>query len=170
MNKRTLQIFKLHVDVCLPTRQTADSACLDIRAFLPNGGIVQFFDYNNTPQSVIISDRGLLLQPNYRYLIPTGLIFDIPLHCSVRLHVRSGMAYKFGLQLANGEGIVDSDYINPIFLIVINTSCVPVTIGDGDRIAQAEMIVDNSYEVIESSIKPLQKTDRSGGLGSTGVK
>jgi dUTPase len=39
----------------------------------------------------------------------------------------------------------------------------------GDRIAQAELVKCEIYDILETSEKPIQKTDRNGGFGSTGV-
>jgi dUTP pyrophosphatase len=46
-------------------------------------------------------------------LIPTGLIADIPEGFSVRIHSRSGLAFKQGVYLTNCEGVIDSDYVDP---------------------------------------------------------
>ena len=111
---------------------------------------------------------GIILAPGHRAMIPTGLIFDIPLGYSVRLHSRSGLAVKSALTLANHEGVIDSDYVDPTYLVMYNGSSVDVVIRHGDRIAQGEMIPDLAYEVLETAERPLQKTDRIGGFGSTG--
>ena len=68
-----------------------------------------------------------------RMLIPTGLIADIPVGFSIRLHSRSGLAFKQGVYLANCEGVIDSDYVDPIFAMVTNISNVPVRIYNGDN-------------------------------------
>ena len=45
-----------------------------------------------------------------------------------------------------------------------------LTICNGDRVAQAELVRVEEYDVVETPIRPAQKTERAGGLGSTGVK
>jgi hypothetical protein len=39
----------------------------------------------------------------------------------------------------------------------------------GDRIAQAELVQQVKYELVETFEKPEQRTSRAGGLGSTGI-
>jgi dUTPase len=50
-----------------------------------------------------------------------------------------------------------------------NISNDKLYIYNGDRIAQAEMIRCELYDIAETAERPAQKTDRSGGFGSTGV-
>ena len=65
-------------------------------------------------------DRSIVIYPNERVLIATGIIMDIPVRHSVRLHARSGNAFKKGLTLANSEGIIDNDYVEEIKIIMMN--------------------------------------------------
>ena len=103
-------------------------------------------------------------------MVPTGLILDIPFGYSVRLHSRSGIAVKQGLVLANHEGVIDADYVDPTFVVLRNDSTEVAYVFHGDRVAQGEMIPDIAYRVTETKEKPQQKTDRVGGFGSTGTK
>ena len=168
-----LAYYKIVPEAFAPEWGTLHASCFDLRACLPpNTGLVAY-GQNNIKYSKASSDEEIpqiSIQPFERVLVPTGLILDIPVGCSVRLHSRSGFALKQGLVLANHEGVIDSDYVDPTYILVTNTSTVPVTIAHGDRIAQGEMILDHDYEIFESFYKPQKKTDRSGGLGSTGVK
>ena len=100
----------------------------------------------------------------------TGLIIDIPKGYSVRVHARSGLSLKQGLVLANGEGVIDSDYVEEVMVLLHNVSENNITISNGDRIAQAELIKDVEYQVVDSAVRPGVKTSRTGGMGSTGIK
>ena len=79
------------------------------------------------------------------------------------------MAFKQGVYLTNCEGVIDSDYVDPIFAMVTNLSNVPVKIFNGDRICQGELVRCESYTLDESDEVPSKKTNREGGFGSTGV-
>ena len=105
-----------------------------------------------------------------RMMVPTGLILDIPEGYSVRVHARSGLSLKQGLVLVNAEGIIDSDYVEELFVLMTNISDNPISINNGDRIAQGELVKAEQYILEETSDKPATKTDRNGGMGSTGVK
>ena len=103
-------------------------------------------------------------------LFDKSLVFDLDDCQSVRIHPRSGLAWKKGITLANCEGVVDADYINQTYVMLLNTSSEVFEINDGDRIAQAEVI--ESYDRINFvvvDVEPEPKTDRTGGFGSTGV-
>jgi len=176
-NKTTsLKFYKLNEQAQLPVFATKQSACFDLYANLIVEGTVQYYGAIQTkelPRRVsfdINSNRNFIQLNNMeRMLIPTGLIADIPIGFSVRLHSRSGLAFKQGVYLANCEGIIDSDYVDPIFAMVTNISNVPTRIYDGDRICQGELVRCEKYTLNESDEAPTQKTDREGGFGSTGV-
>jgi len=108
------------------------------------------------------------LNPNERMLVPTGLVFDIPTGYSVRLYPRSSLALKQGLTLANNVGIIDSDYVQPVFMMVCNMSGFQQFVTDGERICQAELVQEKQYVLLEINERPERKTDRDGGFGSTG--
>ena len=176
MNEEKLKFFKLNETVQLPTFATKQSACFDLHANLLEGEEIEYYQAISTksvPRRTafdINSSRSFIQLNNMeRMLIPTGLIADIPKGFSVRLHSRSGLAFKQGVYLANCEGIIDSDYVDPIFAMVTNISNVPVRIYNGDRICQGELVRCEKYTLNESDEAPTQKTDREGGFGSTGV-
>jgi dUTP pyrophosphatase len=87
----------------------------------------------------------------------------------MRLHPRSGLAWKQGISLANAEGVIDADYIQETFVCVLNMTDVSHVIKHGDRIAQLELVPVWDLRFEEVDVAPSQKTDRQGGFGSTGV-
>lgn len=165
-----LKFYKRHPDAITPEFKTRGSACFDL-AFCARGNlydIVNAYTEYNAPVSFPVKDDEVYIAPGCRYLIPTGLHLDIPEGYSVRLHPRSGTSLKLGLGLANSEGVVDSDYIDELFLLVINYTLGGVFIKHGDRIAQGELFETGKTTISEIFEKPQQKTDRIGGIGSTG--
>ena len=176
-NKVTsLKFYRTTESAILPTFATKQSACFDLYANLVNGVEVQYYQAIATkvlPRKVsfdINTNRSFIpINNEERMLIPLGLIADIPEGFSVRLHSRSGLAFKQGVYLTNCEGIIDSDYVDPMFAMVTNMSNVPVKIYDGDRICQGELVRCEKYTLDESDEAPTQKTDREGGFGSTGT-
>jgi len=176
-NKVTsLKFYRTTESAILPTFATKQSACFDLYANLVNGEEVQYYQAIATkvlPRKVsfdINTNRSFIpINNEERMLIPLGLIADIPEGFSVRLHSRSGLAFKQGVYLTNCEGIIDSDYVDPMFAMITNMSNVPVKIYDGDRICQGELVRCEKYTLDESDEAPTQKTDRECGFGSTGV-
>lgn len=168
-----LGMYKMHSTVELPKMETTESACFDIRCHITPGETLKVFNISNDDRSqgipeVPVERLRIPVEPGARVLIPTGIIMDIPTGYSVRLHIRSSLALKQGITLANAEGVIDADYINEVFVLVANTSNQRVIILHGERIAQGEIIRNENIEIVETTIKPVQKGDRTGGFGSTG--
>ena len=170
-----LKYRKLHPDVHDLTFASEESACFDLRAFfVPNSTRIEGYDADSqkiaTP--VIKDAEGkftTVVHPGERMMIPTGIVFDIPVGHSVRIHARSGLALKAGLVMANAEGVIDSDYTDETKIIVLNVSNIPIKINHGDRIAQAEMVPVLYYNLATTNEDIKQKTSRAGGFGSTGI-
>jgi len=176
MNEEKLKFFKINTEVQLPVFATRESACFDIYANIVKDDNIEYYgsvQNKKLPRRVsfdINSNRTYVQLNNLeRMLVPTGLIADIPVGFSIRLHPRSGLAFKQGVYLTNCEGVIDSDYVDPIFAMVTSISNVPVKIFNGDRICQGELVRCEKYTLNETDEAPSQKTDRDGGFGSTGV-
>lgn len=157
----------------MPTFATEGSACFDLRACLEPGKTVTAYNPHNRemqmPIKTVNGKSGVQLQPNFRVLIPTGLIFDIPKNHVLDFYIRSSMALKHGIMLANNVAKIDSDYIEQSFIMLMNMSDTPYTVYHGDRVAQAELRELKSYGLTERKSPPTQKTSREGGMGSTGI-
>ena len=165
--------YKLFGNAMIPQYATEQSACFDLHAHLVDEhGVprkITVVDSENAPQTAEAVNEILTIEPQYRVLIPTGLVASMDKDHSLRTHVRSSMALKRGLALPNGEGIIDSDYYHEVFLMVENRSRKPVTVAHGERICQGELIHVLRYPISEIHTKPSQSSDRVGGFGSTGV-
>lgn len=169
-----LGVFRLHNDIVFPSFATKQSACFDLMCQTAGKREYTIYTQSNKMKSRPLFDLAgkkhpLHVGPGERVSIPTGLIFDIPEGYSLRIHSRSGLSLKSGLILVNGEGIVDSDYVEEVMLLMINVSSVGISIEERDRIAQAELVQNQSYAFNTLTERPLQKTNRTGGLGSTGI-
>ena len=81
---------------------------------------------------------------------------------------RSGLASKFGISLANGVGIIDSDYRGEIAVPLINLGSSDFIVEKNMRIAQLVAIPVIFPEIVQTD--SLSDTQRgSGGFGSTGI-
>lgn len=165
-----LKFFKLHENVILPKLQTESSACFDLS--YNNAGKTQYIGYSDLNKQFkrTFVDSSIYIGPHERVLVPTGLILDIPEGYSVRLHPRSGLAVKNGVVLVNSEAVIDSDYVEEVYILIYNNSNVGIKFTNGDRLAQGELVKVEDYKIVETKTQPTVKTSRKGGLGSTGVK
>src|SRR5215831_10430325 len=81
----------------------------------------------------------LTIGPGEVALVPTGLVIQTPPGHFLGVFARSSTPLKRGLMVANGVGVVDSDYCGPkdeIKLEVFNFTSRPVAVKRGDRLAQ----------------------------------
>ena len=166
-----LQFYKLFSSVKNPKRATEGSACFDLYSFLPDNSAVSVYITHSEELEIrnrLVQNERVQVNPNERVLIPTGLIFDIPNGYSMRLYPRSGLALKQGLTLANNVGIIDSDYVEPVFAMITNISGTTQYVKHSERVCQAELFKDHLCVLEEIDEKPDRKTDRDGGFGSTG--
>lgn len=158
-------------DVEIPKYATEGSACFDLAANLVPGTVIKGFGYDNKPvvRPVKIGGR-LHLEPGDRVLIPTGLYMDIPDNHVVNIYPRSGTSWKQGLILTNSVAVIDSDYVNEVFISITNISHTRVVVENGTRIAQAALAPVTRATFVELASSPQPKTTRNGGFGSTGSK
>ncbi|MBQ1271563.1 MAG: dUTP diphosphatase [Clostridia bacterium] len=109
----------------------------------------------------------LELDPGVRMAIPTGLSIELPEGYCAFIMARSGLSLKKGLSLANGVGLIDSDYRGEIMVSLRNDSDETVRIDDGMRIAQMLILPVPAVTFIEADT--LGETKRGEkGFGSTG--
>jgi len=169
MSYNTVKIFKLFPEAHLPVLGTEFSACFDLKASLLGSTDVKLFNDRNEKHSRKIIGDYVTLYAGDRMLVPTGLIFDLEPTTSMRIHPRSGLSLKSGINIANCEGVVDADYVEQTYVMLQNISNVPFEIEDGMRIAQAEIVPVAEPFFIIQDVRPEQKTSRIGGFGSTGT-
>lgn len=112
-------------------------------------------------------DEEITVWPGTRALIPTKIKIAIPDgYCGLLLG-RSGLALKHGICLANGVGLIDSDYRGELGVVLQNNGGEPFKVKDGMRIAQLVIV---QYQQTRFKQNSLDDTIRGkGGFGSTGV-
>jgi dUTP pyrophosphatase len=143
-----LNVKKLSETAILPTYANEFAAGLD---FYIDGQVDELF----------------CIGPDDIGMIGTGIAIEIPEGYYGMLVIRSGIAAKKHLTLANGVGIIDSDYRGEIKLILKNNSKYEQYITAGERIAQLILMPFERANIIET--ETLSKTIRAeAGFGSTG--
>lgn len=131
----------------LPKYQTALSAGMDLHANL---------------------EEPIVLMPQARMLVATGLFIELPEGYEAQVRPRSGLALKHGITVLNSPGTIDADYRGEIKVLLINHGQEPFTIQNGERIAQ--MVIAQHATVQWQETQSLSNTERGeGGYGSTSV-
>lgn len=115
-----------------------------------------------------VLDEPMTVQPMERVLVPTGLAIELPNPQAVALvYARSGLSIKHGLCMANGVGVIDSDYRGELKVPMVNLGKEAYTIQPGERVAQ--LCIAPVFNAAFVSTEQLNDTDRGeGGFGSTG--
>ena len=142
-----LTFKRLREHAVIPVRATEKSAGLDLSACLT---------------------EPVVIPPHEIRMIPTGLAAALDRDdAMLMLCARSGLASKHGIAMANGVGIVDTDYRGEICVPLINQSSEPFEITDGMRVAQLIVVPVLLPETAEADTLP-ETARGTGGFGSTG--
>ena len=134
----------------LPGYETEDSACMDLRAAVPEA-------------------EPLTLAAGEAALVPTGFAMAIPTGFEAQVRPRSGLAARHGVSVLNTPGTIDADYRGEVKVILVNFGKAPFVVERGMRIAQMVIapVTTANWQVVET----LSETERgAGGFGSTGKK
>lgn len=107
------------------------------------------------------------IKPHETFTVPTGIRCKMRNDFVLNIYVRSSIGFKYQTVLANGTGIIDSDYYNAeneghIMIKLINHSDKTVKIDAGDAFAQGVFL---QFGITNDD---MADGVRVGGIGSTG--
>ena len=138
-----IKIKKLHPDAIIPKFANKSDAGMD------------FF-----------SVEDLVILPNHRVLVKTGISMELPKGYVALVYDKSGVA-KDGLTKIGG--VIDAGYRGEYIIMLHNISSKPYKIEKGQKIAQIliQPIIQPKIEVVEE----LSGSERGeGGFGSSGLR
>ncbi len=138
----------LGTSIPMPTYATDGSAAMDLRACV---------------------EGTVTIQPGHRLLVETGIALNMMDPGLVAIVAsRSGLSLKHGVRVAQGIGVIDSDYHGQICVILFNDGEQPFVIEQGDRIAQLmfQPVVQVAFHFVEEFSTETERG--AGGFGSTG--
>lgn len=142
--KRGFEVVSTFSNINIPVRKTEFSAGYDLEA-----------------------SEDCYLYPGEIFLVPTGLKCHMQPGEYLGIHVRSSIAIKKKLILANGVGVIDADYYDNesneghIMIPLFNADKVPVNITKGQAVAQG---VFYNFLTVDEDVATGK---RKGGTGST---
>ena len=135
-------------DLPLPSYQSAHAAGLDLLAAVP-------------------ADAPVVIAPDGRATVPSGLAFALPPGTEGQVRPRSGLAARHGVTVLNTPGTIDADYRGEVKVILANLGEEPFEVVRGERIAQLVPAPVVRARFVEA--EGLGETERGGGgFGSTG--
>ena len=139
----------------LPARFTHPHAELPTRAHPTDAGLD------------LAASETIQVAPRVVTLVPTGIAVAIPEGHVGILAARSSLAVKKAMTLANGVGIIDSDYRGEIKIPIIPLDGCHNLIQAGQKIAQLIILPIALPTVEVVSVLP-ESVRGLGGFGSTG--
>lgn len=118
----------------------------------------------------LASVEDVLIKANEITLIPTGLRVKMLDNEVMLVFPRSSLAFKKGLMMSNGVGVIDADYYyadneGHIGIPVMNIKNEDVLVKKGERIAQG--IFTNYFKTTNDESN--ETSQRLGGFGSSGL-
>ncbi|MCP1109056.1 dUTP pyrophosphatase [Lachnospiraceae bacterium PF1-21] len=139
------EIERIYADIKLPQRATKGSAGYDFFTPVP-----------------------LLLRPGKTAKIPTGIRVEMQENWVLQCYPRSGLGFKFRLQLNNTVGIIDSDYFfsdneGHIFAKITNDSNEEKTV----ELEAGSGFMQGIFMEYGITLDDDVATSRNGGFGST---
>lgn len=139
------EIERIYADIKLPQRATKGSAGYDFFTPVP-----------------------LLLRPGKTAKIPTGIRVEMQENWVLQCYPRSGLGFKFRLQLNNTVGIIDSDYFfsdneGHIFAKITNDSNEDKTV----ELEAGSGFMQGIFMEYGITLDDDVATSRNGGFGST---
>jgi dUTP pyrophosphatase len=140
-----IRIRRLDPHLPLPTYHSAGAAAFDLA-----------------------SAEDAVVQPGEVRLVRTGLVVEVPPGHFLGIVARSSLPLRKGLIVANGIGVVDSDYsgsLDEVQVEVLNVTREVVPISRGERLAQG--LVLSVARVVWEEVDETDNPSR-GGFGATG--
>ena len=113
-----------------------------------------------------LPDGSLVIEPQSRGVIPTGIFLEIPDGYWASIEARSSTSKSM---LICPKGVIDEGYRGELFAVLLNVGDKPVTINDGDRYVQLIMHERVIKDFIVEEVDELTPSERGdSGFGSTG--
>ena len=165
------------VDFAMPARKTLYAAGYDMVVaediVLPSvtNALMDFYG-NNFRDTLNLAGISKFLKEYDIFkptLVSSGVKCQLEQSEYLELSVRSSTPLKYGIIMANSEGIIDADYYNnksnegEIFFQLYNLTPFDIQLLCGDCLCQG--IIKNYQITVDDN--QIQKTTRDGGLGST---
>ncbi len=141
----------------LPVKRLRPEARLPERAYPGDAA----FDLHSAVEVVIA--------PQERAVVPTGIALGLPPGVAALTLPRSGLAARHGLTIVNAPGLIDPGYRGEVQIVLLNTDRREAfAVHAGDRIAQ--LLLVDLLDVAMIEVADLDETIRGAqGFGSSGT-
>lgn len=115
-----------------------------------------------------VSPVDICLEPGEAIVVPSGIRCQILEGYDLSIYPRSGLGFKYSVQLANTVGIIDNDYYysdneGHIMVKLVNRGNKVLSLQAGSSFCQG--IIREYFLSVDDNVTNV----RNGGFGSTGV-
>lgn len=115
----------------------------------------------------LYATTNVVILPGKRALLPLDIAIKLPKGTYGRIAPRSGLAFRYGIQV--GGGVIDEDYRGNVKVLLFNHGEEGFLVEPGDAIAQ--LILEKKVDPEAEEVQELDETERGeGGFGSTGKR
>ena len=144
-------------DKYMPIYANSTDACMDLKVKID-------VDENSNNQ-----ERVAFIPPHQTKVFRTGVQVGIPKGYAMFVFPRSSTGFKLNCMLVNQVAVIDEDFRDEIKLGITNFGDKTVCLKDGQRVAQFMVVPVPRINLIRvQDDDEFRKTDRGGGIGSTG--
>ena len=146
--------IKKEGNTSMPKRATDGSAGFDLRIDLLSEGLFKYYLESGEVKKFSTGWRFYIRNPNI-----VGVVV-----------MRSGISTKYGIQLKNQVGIIDSDYHGIVYVTLENTNDKPYELEHNERVCQIlfmPVIIPN-VKILKNMAKGIKTSRDDKGHGSTG--
>ncbi|MGP5096370.1 dUTP diphosphatase [Staphylococcus equorum] len=135
----------------------------EVRLLSENAKVPERANPTDSGLDLYVSET-VTIRPNETLKVPTGVAINLPYGYEGQVRPRSGKSLKTKLRVT--VGTVDFTYIEEVGIITDNISDKPITIEQGERLAQL-VISPVSYDN-PKHVEVFEKESDRGAYGSTG--
>ncbi|XP_069460770.1 uncharacterized protein [Ambystoma mexicanum] len=133
----------------------------------PNWGTLRFLSHRASNPSIVTkesigfdidSSREAIIPPGKREMMPMDLVLIPPPGCYIRLAPKSGLAWKFRIDVL--AGVIYLDIRGEVKVLLQNHGEVPFEVHRGDQIAQgiSERAL-SSLDLISKKVNQMKQTE-----------
>ena len=152
----------------VPDSDEANDAIQTIRMVVEDGMEVPSYAHEGDAGLDLRVKESVSLMPGQTVKVGTGVRAAIPQGHVGKVFMRSGFATKNNIVLANGTGIIDSNYRGEIMIPLFNMTKHLKYVRKGERVAQ--LVVERYATCKVDVVDALDDTNRgTGGFGSSGT-
>ena len=141
------------------------STLFDLKSYIRPGMEIKAYNPHQKQMMLPIRERAgknyVQIQPQFRVIISTGILFSIPVKYQLRVTSNKELSLSTGVTLLDGTAVYDNDFTDELKLTLINNSDTPVYLFEDEVIAQATLAKVLEYSLDITDRKVAVKTVKS---------